>query len=89
MKGISQAVEVRVRETFSADDAELVLLALSEMERPPLTPEFESLRDRVQFAVLLLSNGDPNSLLKQVRSSQIDWRDTLVAAGVLEERLRK
>ncbi len=37
--------------------------------------------ERVRFAVLKLSAGDAEKLSREIRGAQIDWRDTLMAAG--------
>ena len=37
--------------------------------------------ERVRFAVLKLSRGNFDKLLKEVEQAQQDWRDTFVAAG--------
>ena len=87
MSRIAQEAERIARETYAAEEVELVLLALSEMRQPNLTLEFSDLRERVQLAILLLANGDSNALLKQVKASQVDWRDTLVAAQATSQRV--
>jgi hypothetical protein len=89
MNGVAPSIEIQVRAEFSEDDAELMLLALSEMKSPPLDAEFYDLRKRVHEAILLLAGGNPNALLRRVASSQIDWRDTLVGAEALKLHLQK
>jgi hypothetical protein len=37
--------------------------------------------ERIRFAVLKLSRGRLDQLRRQVREAQLDWRDTLMAAG--------
>jgi hypothetical protein len=37
--------------------------------------------ERVRFAVLMLSEGDPDKLRSLVDQARIDWRDILVSAG--------
>lgn len=88
MNRIAHEVERIARETYPAEDIELVLLALSEMRQPNLAVEFAALRERVQLAILLLANGKANALLKQVDASQVDWRDTLVAADATRKVLK-
>jgi len=41
--------------------------------------------ERIQLAVLKLSNGDADKFLAAVKLAQIDWRDVLVAAGFGED----
>jgi hypothetical protein len=38
--------------------------------------------ERVRFAVLKLSNGNFDALLRAIEGAQIDWRDTFMAAGL-------
>jgi hypothetical protein len=40
--------------------------------------------ERVRFAALKLSGGDPARLREAVAQAQTDWRDVLVAAGFAE-----
>jgi hypothetical protein len=40
-----------------------------------------ALLDRIQLAVLKLSAGQATTLTGHIRIAQVDWRDTLVAAG--------
>ncbi len=37
--------------------------------------------ERVRFAILKISQGDPDRLLEAVALAQVDWRDVLVSAG--------
>jgi hypothetical protein len=37
--------------------------------------------DRLQFAVLKLSDGSLEQLRREIEGAHFDWRDTLVAAG--------
>ena len=41
----------------------------------------ESGLERIRYAVLKLSSGDPAELKRAVKQAQVDWRDVLVAAG--------
>jgi len=70
-------LERRVQEDFGVD-AELVLAALAE-----LTGYAAS--ERVQAAVVKLARGDLDHLDRELRETQIDWRDVLVAAGFAHE----
>jgi hypothetical protein len=79
---VSQAIETNVRAAFSSQDASTVLVALAGMQQPPSTPEWAVARARVQIAALMLAKGDVELLCKAVKQSQVDWRDTLVAAGL-------
>jgi hypothetical protein len=48
---------------------------------PFVEPSFTRLAERIRFAVLKLSHGDLAKLKREIREAQVDWRDTLVAAG--------
>ena len=37
--------------------------------------------ERIRFAVIKLSKGDLDTLIDQIDLAQIDWRDSLMAAG--------
>jgi hypothetical protein len=41
--------------------------------------------DRIRFAVLKLSHGDLERLRREIEASNIDWRDSLMAAGFGED----
>ena len=79
---VSQAIETNVRAAFSSQDASTVLVALTSMQQPPSTPEWAVARARVQIAALMLAKGDVELLCETVKQSQVDWRDTLMAAGL-------
>ena len=79
---VSLAIEENVRIVFSAEDASAALAALSSMREPPQCLEWATARARVQIATLMLSKGDIELLNKAIKQSQVDWRDTLVAAGL-------
>jgi hypothetical protein len=82
MEKVSRPIEAKVRELFSVQDAPVALAALSEMKEPPCNSEWSTARDRVQAALLVLSGSRIDRLLKEVPVSQVDWRDTLTAAGL-------
>jgi hypothetical protein len=79
---ISQAIEANVRANYSAQDAGAALDALADMRDPPQAPEWAITRARVQIATLMIARGDVVLLRKAIQQSQIDWRDTLMAAGL-------
>lgn len=68
-RGAERAAAVRLLEEELADD-----LPFCEGSSP------ESL-ERVRFAVLKLSRGEPAALREWVEHAKLDWRDVLVAAG--------
>ena len=59
------------------------LLARECGDNLPLTgpPSSTRTHDRIRFAVLKLSEGDPTKLRDLVRHANRDWRDVLVWAG--------
>ena len=79
---VSQTIETNVRAAFSSQDASAALHALASMQQPPSTPEWAASRARVQIAVLMLAKGDVELLCKTIKQAQVDWRDTLMAAGL-------
>ena len=79
---VSQAIETNVRATFSSQDAGTALVVLAGMQQPPSTPEWVAARVRVQIAALMLAKGDVELLRKTIKQAQVDWRDTLMAAGL-------
>jgi hypothetical protein len=48
-------------------------------DKLPLVKTSEQI-ERIQLAVLKLSNGDTDRLLKEIREARRDWRDVLMAA---------
>jgi len=79
---VSQAIETNVRAAFSSQDVSAALVALNSMQQPPPTPEWAVARVRVQIAALMPAKGDVELLRKTIKQSQVDWRDTLMAAGL-------
>lgn len=82
MSKVSSAIEAKVLELFSAQEAELALIALSDMAQPPAEGAWGTTRARVQAAILISAQSNIYRLLEGVERSQIDWRDTLVCAGL-------
>jgi hypothetical protein len=82
MQRLSAEVQVVIHGLFEAGDAGSVGQVLAEEcgEKLPLT-QTDAQRERIQLAVLKLSEGDPERLVEAVLGAQRDWRDTLVAAG--------
>lgn len=37
--------------------------------------------ERIRFAALKLSRGNPHKLLRAIEEARMDWRDLLMAAG--------
>mgnify|MGYP000858080785 CR=1 FL=1 len=57
--------------------------ALAAMELAEL-PFVTGTADRIQFAILLLAQGNLERFQRELRQAQIDWRDTLVAARLAD-----
>jgi hypothetical protein len=68
-------------EVFDQADVHHVTTALADLGGlpGPMTTE------RVQTAVVLLSDGDMARFERQLRLARTDWRDVLVAAGLADE----
>lgn len=81
MTRVSSSIQAKIRATFSPQEAEVALTALSEMKVPPSDGEWATTRAQVQAAILISAHAKLEILLKGVASSQIDWRDTLMAGG--------
>ena len=58
------------------------IAVLAGMLEPPLSPEWAVARERVQIAALMLARTNLKTLEAVVKQSQVDWRDTLMAAGL-------
>lgn len=73
----------RIHALFPEDQwavVEQLLLAHGVFDRMT-APDWSELAERVRFAVLKLSRGNLDVLSRQLDAAQIDWRDTLMAAG--------
>lgn len=67
---------------FSPEDREAVTkMLMEECNAQRLYTTSEDAVERIQLAVLKLSNGDAEKFLAAAELAQLDWRDTLVAAG--------
>lgn len=81
---LGRATRARIRALFPQSDwpavQELLLHECGD-NLPFVEPQFGRLAERIRFAVLKLSGGDLEKLRRGVAEAQIDWRDTLVAAG--------
>lgn len=77
---ITDLVKQQARKLFPPDDAELVLSTLG-TTRLPLIPDGQA-PERIHLAILYLSGGDLREFDQTLRNGLIDWRDTLVAAGL-------
>lgn len=64
--------------------ASVVPEAIRAMESAEL-PFLTGASDRIQFALLLLARGSHERFMSELHQAKIDWRDTLVAAGLANE----
>jgi len=77
---VTDLVKQQVQKLFASDEAQLVISEL-ETSRLPLIADGEA-PERIHLAVLHLSGGDLRVFDQAIRGGMIDWRDTLVAAGL-------
>ena len=67
---------------FTPEEHETVTEMLTEeCNAERLYTSSEDAIERIQLAVLRLSNGEIDKFLAAIELAQIDWRDVLVAAG--------
>ncbi|MBQ0891505.1 hypothetical protein KBX37_00030 [Micromonospora sp. U56] len=81
---VSDRLQAWVRARFGPSEVETVLDLLTDLV--PLAPggTAES-AERIQAAVVFLSDGDSRRFLDAVALAQQDWRDVLVAAGLADD----
>ena len=78
---VSDLVRAETRDRFDAVDAAKVLLLLEGVELPFLNgPDADG--DRVQLALLRLSEGSLSRFQQELQRARIDWRDVLDTAGL-------
>jgi hypothetical protein len=81
---LTNATVLRIARMFPLVDQDLVSTLLIEEcgdNLPLLKPADSAAIERIRFAVLKLSGGDLNALQRAIDLVQVDWRDTLMAAG--------
>ena len=67
---------------FAPEDHETITrMLIEECNAEKLYSTSEAGLERIQLAVLKLSNGEPDKFLAAAELVQLDWRDVLVAAG--------
>jgi hypothetical protein len=67
---------------FTPEERETVTeMLMEECNAQRLNITSEDAVERIQLAVLKLSNGDAEKFLAAAELAQLDWRDALVAAG--------
>ncbi|UCG74074.1 MAG: hypothetical protein JSV45_06780 [Chromatiales bacterium] len=81
---LSAETQRRIDALFPENDRERVsehLLHECGDNLPMVDASYHQLAERIQFAVLKLSNGDFRRLTEQTEAAAKDWRDVLMAAG--------
>jgi hypothetical protein len=81
---LSRGTKRRIRALFPESEwrtVEELLLRECGDNLPLVRPTFQRLAERIRFAVLKLSAGNLDRLRSAVADAQVDWRDTLMAAG--------
>ena len=76
---VSRRLEARVRSDFSPAETDAALRRLEALNLA--LAEKQSL-ERIQAAVVLLADGDPEKLERCARLAEVDWRDVLVFSGL-------
>jgi hypothetical protein len=84
---VSELIRGEIRGRFSERDADDALrmfetTSLAFLDLPAPTAAQHRERDRVHLAVLKLSAGNVMELARALDIARIDWRDTLVGAGM-------
>ena len=83
--GLEPGVVAEAMRRFSPEDARYVLSRLSSLKPDPYG---RPLGPRIQIALIWLSRGSTERFEEALKDAYIDWRDTLVAAGLETEDWR-
>jgi hypothetical protein len=86
---MSMSVEAKLRSRLPVAEAEAAIRLLSALGSPESSAAFIETRIRVQIAIAMLADGNLEKVDLWVKQSEIDWRDTLVAAGLAEANWRR
>jgi len=78
---VTEVVKQQVRRFFTEPQVGAVI---AELERADL-PLINNNGERVHLALLIMSRGNIETFRQQLDSAKIDWRDTLVTAGLAHE----
>lgn len=78
---VSPLVRAEALDRFEPIVAAKVLLLLEGVELPYLTSSLED-ADRVQLALVKLSEGSFARFREELQRARVDWRDTLDTAGL-------
>ena len=80
MNKLSSVVAMELKKTFPLNLVETAEVELSAAEFP--LSDTPSSNERIQLAIIHLSNGDLGKLSLNIRYAKRDWRDVLVGAGL-------
>jgi hypothetical protein len=84
MQELSERTRAIIRKMFPAEQHEEIAWWLEAAcgNNLPFFGDLDAVGlERIRFAVLKLSSGDLQALLRAVQCAQSDWRDAFVAAG--------
>ncbi|MEU4237332.1 hypothetical protein [Actinoplanes sp. NPDC026619] len=81
---VSYRLRTFVRRGFRPEEAEAILSLLTDAVPQEPGDSADGI-ERVQAAVVLLSDGDSQRFLEVLRMAQQDWRDVLVAAQLAHD----
>jgi hypothetical protein len=84
MVPLSPATVLHIEKLFRPEDRETAESLLRDecAENLPFCEKTDPIKsERIRFAVLKLSGGKLDDLLKWIEAAQVDWRDVLMAAG--------
>lgn len=80
---VTDLVRQQARKMFAPDEADLVISEL-ETTRIPLVADGTA-PERIHLAVLFVADGDLRQFDQTLNRGRMDFRDTLVAAGLANE----
>ncbi len=76
---VSQRVAGRIASDFRGEHAAQALDLLSSLDLGGTSPEGA---ERICGALAIIADGDIDRLIEAAAAAEIDWRDTLVSAGL-------
>ena len=85
---LSPATRSRLKSLFThaeRGEAEQLLVEMCSLNLPGGEDATSTLLERVRFAVLKLSEGQPSKLYSAIELANTDWRELLVAAGFADD----
>ena len=79
---LDERVVAAVRRDFAADDVDAIVARLSSLDLPLAG---DGPHTRIEAALLVLAEGSRAQFDAAAAGAEIDWRDTLVAAGFADD----